>query len=291
MSDRFLGEVKWFSNERGYGFLIKEGTEDEEYFSQRIINNEDFKNAENAESEIITSFLFTISVAFFVGTLLQGRFIDYWVPFGIVFIAFYSELLYFKFFKNGSFDNLKNKLKLPNFFSSENMKLYGISILAVIIVFSIWSKANFVLSMMGTDESNKNIRETSLWLKENTPEKSIVFNVNWGDFSKMFFYNTHNYYVLGLDGKFMYNLSSEKYWFYTHLGDGVICNKEECEEDNNNLSIYDVLKNEFNANYIFVPLMREGFDYTSLINILNSDSRFEKVYENEGGEVWKLERN
>lgn len=32
MSDRFLGEVKWFSNERGYGFLIREGTEDEEYF-------------------------------------------------------------------------------------------------------------------------------------------------------------------------------------------------------------------------------------------------------------------
>jgi len=32
MSDRFLGEVKWFSNERGYGFLIREGTADEEYF-------------------------------------------------------------------------------------------------------------------------------------------------------------------------------------------------------------------------------------------------------------------
>lgn len=32
MNDRFIGEVKWFSNERGYGFLIREGTEDEEYF-------------------------------------------------------------------------------------------------------------------------------------------------------------------------------------------------------------------------------------------------------------------
>lgn len=32
MSDRFVGEVKWFSNERGYGFLIKDGAEEEEYF-------------------------------------------------------------------------------------------------------------------------------------------------------------------------------------------------------------------------------------------------------------------
>jgi CspA family cold shock protein len=30
--DRIFGEVKWFSNERGYGFLTREGTESEEYF-------------------------------------------------------------------------------------------------------------------------------------------------------------------------------------------------------------------------------------------------------------------
>jgi len=253
-----------------------------------IINNKEFKNTQKAESKIITRFLFIVSISFFIGMLLQGRFIDYWVPFSVIFVAFYAELLYFKFFKNDSFDNLKNKLKLPNFFSAENIRICGASILVVIIAFSIWSKINFVLSECGTDKSNKNIRETSLWLKENTPEKSIVFNVNWGDFSKMFFYNARNYYVLGLDGKFMYNLSPEKYWFYAHLSDGVVCNKEECDEGNNNLSIYEVLKNEFNADYIFVSLVCDDFDYTDLINILNSDSRFEKVYENEGGEIWEL---
>jgi len=30
--NRLFGEVKWFSNERGYGFLTKEGTENEEFF-------------------------------------------------------------------------------------------------------------------------------------------------------------------------------------------------------------------------------------------------------------------
>ena len=32
MSTRFDGKVKWFSNERGYGFILKEGEEDKEYF-------------------------------------------------------------------------------------------------------------------------------------------------------------------------------------------------------------------------------------------------------------------
>ena len=30
--ERIFGEVKWFSNERGYGFLTREGAENEEYF-------------------------------------------------------------------------------------------------------------------------------------------------------------------------------------------------------------------------------------------------------------------
>ena len=284
----------------------------------------------NKENKIIASFLFIISVTFFIGMLLQGRFIDYWVPFSIIFIAFYAEFL-IKTFPNSflpkqgnlfsikqsviptgasearasgveesanaitSYSNLSYfkkihfiRSQIPRLLSSLGMTKIMKFILIVIIAFSIWSRANFVLSECGTDESNKNVRETSLWLKENTPEKSIVFNVNWGDFSKMFFYNSHNYYVLGLDGKFMYNLSPEKYWFYAHLGDGIICGKEECSEDNNSLSIYDVLKKEFNANYIFIPLIYDDFDYTNLIDILNSDSRFEKVYENEGGGIWEL---
>ena len=32
MSERIYGEVKWFSNERGYGFLTREDIENEEYF-------------------------------------------------------------------------------------------------------------------------------------------------------------------------------------------------------------------------------------------------------------------
>jgi len=32
MSDRIKGVVKWFSNERGYGFVLEDGDESGEYF-------------------------------------------------------------------------------------------------------------------------------------------------------------------------------------------------------------------------------------------------------------------
>jgi len=33
MEDRIFGEVKWFSNERGYGFVVDEADPQSEYFA------------------------------------------------------------------------------------------------------------------------------------------------------------------------------------------------------------------------------------------------------------------
>ena len=116
----------------------------------------------------------------------------------------------------------------------------------------------------------------------------MVFNVNWGDFSKLFFYNTHNYYITGLDPKFIYLLSSEKYWLYTNIGKGVVCKKEECCDQYDDRSIYDIIKKEFNSDYVFLSTADKDFDHIDLIIILESDSRFKKVYENDSGQVWIL---
>lgn len=259
------------------------------------------KTKTETKNKTITTFLFIISLSFFIGMLLQGRFIDYWVPFSIIFIAFYIELLLKTFDTRWLFSGFSpmkpscikgstalSELWNQRFFSLENIKSYGVPILAVVMAFSIWSKANFVLYMFGTNEVNKNIQEISQWLEKNTPEKSIVFNVNWGDFSKLFFYNTHNYYIMGLDPKFIYLISPEKYWLYAHIGEGVICSKEKCEQEENKRSIYEVIKKEFNADYVFVSTADKEFDYTNLIAVLNFDSQFEEVYENNGGKIWKI---
>ena len=89
----------------------------------------------------------------------------------------------------------------------------------------------------------------------------------------------------------MYIISPEKYWLYTHLREGIVCNKKRCNLNNAKNSkslIYDTLKEEFNAEYVLVQMGYSSYDSFELINILNSDSRFEKVYENEGGIIWKI---
>lgn len=241
------------------------------------------------ENKIILFFLFAASAIFFVGTLFQGRYIDYWVPFSVIFIAFYSELIYVEFVvKNDKLKKVAGKIKFPKIFSAEDAKITMACFLFIILGISARNKIGFVMNMSSDNNLYFNTRETALWLKENTPDKSVVFNVNWGDFSKLFFYNSDNYYILGLDPKFLYLKSPEKYWLYSHIGDGIVCGKEECEHGENGRAISDVMKKEFNADYVYVPTAYDDFDYTNLINIMDSDSNFEKVFENGGGQIWKL---
>jgi len=250
-----------------------------------VNNNAMFKYEK--KNKVVFSFLFLVSIVFFTGTLIQGRFIDYWVPFAVIFIALYFEFVYANFVKSDKLKKITEKIKFPKIFSKEDAKMTLVCFIFIILGLSIYNKISFV-SHMSSHESNREIKEAALWMKNNTLEKSIVFNVNWGDFSRLFFYNSDNYYILGLDPQFLYLKSPEKYWLYAHIGDGIVCGEEECQDNEDKRRVSDVMKKEFNADYVYVPTAYMGFDYTNLINVMEADSEFEKVFQNDGGQIWKL---
>ena len=47
-------------------------------------------------------------------------------------------------------------------------------------------------------------RAASAWLAQNTPPASRVFATDWDDFPELFYWNTHNTYLIGLDPTYMY---------------------------------------------------------------------------------------
>jgi uncharacterized membrane protein len=129
------------------------------------------------------------------------------------------------------------------------------------------------------------IKNAAEWLEKNTPADSVVFNANWGDFPKLFFYNIHNYYVAGLDPKFIYQESPQKYWLYEHIIKGEICDQKTCAIPESSDKMYTIIKYQFNADYIFISNVS---GYPELTNILKLDRRFEKVYEKDEVGIWKL---
>lgn len=56
----------------------------------------------------------------------------------------------------------------------------------------------------------------SAWLVENTAEGERIFQTDWDDFPRLFFYNTHNTYLIGLDPTYLQLYDAEMY--LRHLG-------------------------------------------------------------------------
>ena len=75
--------------------------------------------------------------------------------------------------------------------------------------------------------------------KENIPAGSLIFNTNWDDFPKLFYFNTKHRYVYGLDPNYLYSENPELYKMLLDITNGKT---EDAGQ---------VIREKFGANYIF----------------------------------------
>ena len=111
----------------------------------------------------------------------------------------------------------------------------------------------------------------SLWLKNNTPSGSIIFQTDWGSFPLLWYYNTHNYYLTGLDQTFMYEYNRDTYQQWVEATKGQ-------RED-----IYNIAHQTFSASYLLLDR-----HYPDSLRWINRDQRFKKVYEDKDGIIFAL---
>jgi hypothetical protein len=64
----------------------------------------------------------------------------------------------------------------------------------------------------------------SAWLAENTPAGERVFQTDWDDFPRLFFYNTHNTYLIGLDPTYMQLHDPNLYALWVEITKGNVEN-------------------------------------------------------------------
>jgi hypothetical protein len=64
--------------------------------------------------------------------------------------------------------------------------------------------------------------QASLWLAENAPEGSLVFQTDWDDFPRLFFYNVKNIYTVGLDPTYMELHDAELFETWRDISNGQV---------------------------------------------------------------------
>ena len=72
------------------------------------------------------------------------------------------------------------------------------------------------------NEKNDKYLEAMEWAKKNIPAGDRIFNANWDDFPKLFFFNQQNSYVWGLDPNYLYSEDPEMYKMVKDITDGKV---------------------------------------------------------------------
>jgi hypothetical protein len=90
-------------------------------------------------------------------------------------------------------------------------------------------------------------RDGALWLARNTPAGSRVFTTGWDDFPHMFFWNTHNTYLVGLDPTYSSLEDPERWQLWRSITSGRVSTPSK------------PILERFGARYILTDLRHERF--------------------------------
>jgi len=199
-------------------------------------------------------------IIFFAVTLKSRRYIEYFAPFFILYIAFLSRELDLKKLLGGL---------------GVKMKWFCLSLTALLAGLIL---ANFssTIQIFQTKHSVDKFSGAAAWLAENTAEGSIVFHTDWDDFPMLWFHNDRNYYIGGLDPTFTYLFNPElsKKWMSISSG-------SQADE------LYLIIKNDFQANYVFV----EKNNHALFLNNLENNFLAEKKFEDAESAIFHLKNN
>ncbi len=213
----------------------------------------------------------SISIITFVAMLWSRRFVEYWVPFSVLFAAVcFSQGL-----QTGLAGSLKQAWQIHLEFRLASLIL---GLLALIFIGNnLKTNRDYLYSLTPTTA----FAGASQWLVSHSQPKQIVFNTSWDEFPQLFYWNDKNYYVTGLDPSFLYNQNQALYFKWQLISD-----------DNAGAwtpaSLSQILKNDFQASYLFLENSRNSNLKTFLDAAAASSPMFSKVYNDELTSVYRI---
>jgi hypothetical protein len=111
----------------------------------------------------------------------------------------------------------------------------------------------------------------SIWLKENSPPGSLVFQTDWDDFTRLFFYNTSNIYTAGLDPTYLELYDAELYKEWVQITRGDIDRPSQA------------IRSRFGGEFVMSDLNHDGF-----LRKAQDDPGLREVYRDEYAVIFEV---
>jgi len=142
---------------------------------------------------LFSSFLMLITIRF-------ARFMEYWPPFAILFAAFTLEHLW----AGGSASSPtlagKQEADLLSPYQTEGLSWKTLGLVVVLLIAAlVYNLRTTRTNIMMASKGPNHYQAATDWMRANIPPNALIYDLNWSDFPKLFFYDTAHRYVSGLD--------------------------------------------------------------------------------------------
>ncbi len=204
-------------------------------------------------SEKATFFLLFVT-PLLVAQFIAKRYAEYFPPFAILFAAFSWQAFFIKDFEalpedfRREIEPLLDKTNKQPLFHDKLKTALVITIgvfFFILVLFNYrgvdlgWFKQEGLIETIRNNEPNDKYRRATEWAKANIPENEIIFNCNWDDFPKLFYFAPEHRYVYGLDPNYLYSKSPELYKSLRDITEGKVDDPGP------------IIREKFGARYVF----------------------------------------
>ena len=178
--------------------------------------------------------LLAMSCAAFLASLRAGRIFDYFVPLAVLFSAAVISPWILK-----SRGNRRDALAVATVL----LVLCGLNVVAA---YKADRKAPPASRFRGVSE----------YILANSPG-TVVFNTQWEQYPFLYFWNSQNTYVAGIDPTLMYSVNARRYWLWSHVAgdEPTTCGVSECSPADSR-GIPSTIVEEFGARSVLIEHQR-----------------------------------
>lgn len=202
--------------------------------------------------------LLILSAVFFVLAVRSRRFVEYFVPFAIVFAAsVLSPFLDRSFWRR----------------CTATARSRAVTAVAVVLggAALAWGAAGTTLTVWTYFHNVKAVpadryRAAAEWMRDLSREGDVVCNTRWDQFAQLFYWNQKNYYIVGMDPTFLYLYDRSLYGDWRRLSDDAADLSAE--------EIHDTCAKKFRATLVFV----ERYENPRLMRLLAGSPQFREIF-------------
>jgi len=189
------------------------------------------------------------------------RFVEYFPPFALIFAAFaWAPLL-----------ETKSGFATARGFVGSLQHYLPVTLLSVTVALSLFRSISPAREAIDRAKPYGLYANASAWLESNTPAGSRVFQTDWDDFPRLFYYNSHNTYLVGLDPTYLQLYDADLYDLWVNITQGDVENPSQ------------VIATTFDSRYVHTDLNHQAF-----LEVAADDPGLKEVYRDDQAVIFAV---